>query len=171
MEIGQHFPNTDTFHFVHEIHDAGMSLEAAMREFIKMWASWGGSPRSCSLATRPATPGTSATGDRTGSWPRPCCGPRTSRSATASRARQDRRQPARVERALFDTVRQVRRVKIHTRCERLLVDMREVPIDEGRQTGKDRRVADARGRYLPLRGTLHQPDPRARIKSSGRVIA
>ena len=173
MEIGQHFPNTDTFHFVHEIHDAGMSLEAAMREFIKMWASWEWKPEVL-LFGDPAGNARNISDGRS-NW---------QLAKTMLRAKnikvRDRvpaAHPGIVDsllasnEALFDTVRQVRRVKIHTRCERLLVDMREVPLDEdGKPVKTDESLTHAGDifRYVvhsisPIRG--------ARIKSSGRVIA
>lgn len=173
MEVGQHFTDTGTVAFVHEIFSPRMNLKAAGEAFLTLWRSWPGQPEVI-LFGDPAGNATNIN-DGTTNWK---LLKNMLRSAGVKiRDRVPAAHPGiidsvlEVNEALHDTINGTRRMKIHPRCERLKTDLLEVAADEDGKPDKtdpDLTHASDIARYVihslcPIRGE--------RIKTSGRIIA
>lgn len=130
--VGQHFKGDDSFRYAHEIHGPRMNLVQAAAEFVKLWRTLPWKPTVRLFGD--ASGGAANVADGRSNW--------SILTNTLKAAGINTRNlvpfanPGIIDsvnslnEALCDSVTGVRRMKVSPRCERLLVDLREVQADE-----------------------------------------
>lgn len=130
--VGQHFKGDDSFRYTHEIHGPRMNLVQAAAEFVKLWRTLPWKPTVRLFGD--ASGGAANVADGRSNW--------SILTNTLKAAGINTRNlvpfanPGIIDsvnslnEALCDSVTGARRMKVSPRCERLLVDLREVQADE-----------------------------------------